>query len=196
MVRLGDRATVGVPFETVLAAAQSDAAWAQGTLWRTFAPAVHGFLRSRGSRDAEDLTSEVFMAVFDQLGTFHGGEAEFRSFLFTVAYRRLTDELRQRSRRGESEQWSPESDPRLTASAEETAEAQMGDAAAVAMIDALPVDQREVMTLRILADLTVEQIAQVTGKRAGAVKALQRRALENLRKKVSDNPYPFAHPER
>jgi RNA polymerase sigma-70 factor (ECF subfamily) len=196
MVRLGDRTTAGVSFETVLAAAQSDTAWALGTLWRTFAPAVHGFLRSRGSREAEDLTSEVFMTVFDQLGTFRGGEAEFRSFLFTIAYRRLTDELRQRSRRGEAEQWSPESDPRLTASAEETAEAQLGEAAAIALIDALPVDQREVMTLRILADLTVEQIAQVLGKRAGAVKALQRRALENLRKKVSDNPYPSAALER
>lgn len=196
MVRLGDRTTAGVSFETVLAAAQSDAAWAQGTLWRTFAPAVHGFLRSRGSREAEDLTSEVFMTVFDRLKSFHGGEAEFRSFLFTIAYRRLTDELRQRGRRGEAEEWTPESDPRLTASAEETAEAQMGDAAAIAMIDSLPVDQREVMTLRILADLTVEQIAQILGKRAGAVKALQRRALENLRKKASDNPYPSAALER
>ena len=196
MVRLGDRTTAGVSFETVLAAAQSDAAWAQGTLWRTFAPSVHGFLRSRGSREAEDLTSEVFMSVFDQLNTFRGGEAEFRSFLFTVAYRRLADELRQRSRRGMTAEWTAESDPRLTESAEHTAEAQMGEAAAIALIDALPVDQREVMTLRILGDLTIEQIAQITGKRAGAVKALQRRALDNLRKKVSDNPYPSSALER
>jgi len=49
----------------------------------------------------------------------------------------------------------------------------------------LPEDQRNVMVLRIVADLTVEQVAQVLGKRPGAVKALQRRALDSLRRKLS-----------
>ncbi len=36
--------------------------------------------------------------------------------------------------------------------------------------------------LRIFGDLTIDQIAQVLGKREGAVKALQRRGLESLRR--------------
>jgi RNA polymerase sigma-70 factor (ECF subfamily) len=48
----------------------------------------------------------------------------------------------------------------------------------------LPDDQRSVLLLRVLADLTVEQIAQVMGKSVGAVKALQRRGLRTLRDRL------------
>ena len=38
------------------------------------------------------------------------------------------------------------------------------------------------LTLRIVGDLTVEQVADVVGKKPGAVKALQRRGLATLRR--------------
>jgi RNA polymerase sigma-70 factor (ECF subfamily) len=43
-------------------------------------------------------------------------------------------------------------------------------------------DQREVLLLRVFGDLSIDQIAIVVGKRPGAVKALQHRALATLRK--------------
>lgn len=193
---LGDTRGAGVPFETVLAAAQSGAAWATTTLWREYAPSVAGFARGRGSRDPDDLASEVFLTVFDTLTTFVGSESQFRSYIFSIAYRRLVDELRQRARRGEMVEWHPEHDARSTQSAEDVAGRRSSDAAVLAMLDGLPEDQRNVMVLRIVSDLTVEQIAEVLGKKPGAVKALQRRALDGLRKKVSSDPYPFSSLER
>lgn len=171
-------------FETVLAAAQRGAAWACTAIWVTYAPAVSGFLAARGSREPEDLTSEVFLALFEGLDSFTGGERQLRTFVFTLAYRRLVDELRSRSRRGDTVEWTQEGDPRSVPSAETVAIARLEDARALALLDGLPDQQRDVMVLRIIADLTVEQVALVLGKRPGAVKALQRRALENLRKKV------------
>ena len=50
----------------------------------------------------------------------------------------------------------------------------------------LPDDQRDVLLLRILADLTAEQTAAVLGRTAPAVKALQRRALTTLRSEICD----------
>ena len=82
-------------------------------------------------------------------------------------------------------EWSPDCDGRAAASAEDEALTRVGDAAARMLLDGLPEDQRNVMVLRIVADLTVEQVAQVLGKRPGAVKALQRRALDSLRRKLS-----------
>lgn len=187
---LGDDA-----FATVLLAAQSGAPWACTNLWVDHAPAVMGFLRARGSLEPEDLTSEVFLAVFDQLDRFRGGEAEFRTFVFTIAYRRLVDELRRRSKRGIHEEWSDEADLRRSPSAEHEAMARLSDAATRAVLDGLPPDQRDVMVLRIIGDLTVEQVAEILGKRPGAVKALQRRALTSLRKKISDGRTP-ARPSR
>jgi RNA polymerase sigma-70 factor (ECF subfamily) len=192
----GERRAVGVPFATVLAAAQAGAPWASTTLWREYSPSIAGFARARGAREPEDLTSEVFLTVFEKLGTFDGTEAEFRSFIFSIAYRRLVDELRQRGRRGEAIAWTPELDCRSEPSAEDSASDRMSAASVLAILDTLPVDQRNVMVLRVVSDLTVEQVAEVLGKKPGAVKALQRRALEALRKKVSSQPYPFAALER
>ena len=186
----------GVPFETVLAAAQSGAPWATTALWREYSPGVAGFARGRGSRDPDDLASEVFLTVFDQLSTFSGSESDFRSFLFSIAYRRLVDELRQRARRGETVQWMPEHDARLEPSAEEVAHERFADSSVLSVLDGLPIDQRNVMVLRVVSDLTIDEIAEVLGKKPGAVKALQRRALESLRRKVSSEPYPFAGLER
>jgi RNA polymerase sigma-70 factor (ECF subfamily) len=50
----------------------------------------------------------------------------------------------------------------------------------------LPDDQRDVLLLRIVADLTVEQVAAVLGKTVPAVKGLQRRALTTLRRDIRD----------
>jgi RNA polymerase sigma-70 factor (ECF subfamily) len=123
--------------------------------------------------------------VFESLDAFVGAEAEFRSFIFSIAYRRLVDELRKRARRGEHSEWSARTDTRSTASAEEDALAQISEAAALALLDELTDDQRNVMVLRIVADLTVDEVAVILGKNPGTVKSLQRRALESLRKKVS-----------
>ncbi|TYL53630.1 RNA polymerase sigma factor [Agromyces mariniharenae] len=178
-------------FPAVLLAAQAGAKWACTNLWVDYAPAVAAFLRARGSLEPDDLTSEVFLAVFDQLDRFRGDEPAFRAFVFTIAYRRLTDELRRRSRHGVHEEWVDERDPRRSPSAEDVATSSLGDAATRALLDGLAPDQRNVMLLRIVADLTIEQAAEVLGKRPGAVKALQRRALESLRKKLARTRTPF-----
>jgi RNA polymerase sigma-70 factor (ECF subfamily) len=67
----------------------------------------------------------------------------------------------------------------------------MADASVRAAIDQLPPDQRSVLLLRILGDLTIEQIADAVGKRPGAVKALQRRGLHRL-----EEAYPLERPQR
>jgi RNA polymerase sigma-70 factor (ECF subfamily) len=51
------------------------------------------------------------------------------------------------------------------------------------LLDSLPETQRDVLMLRVVADLTVEQVATILGKSSGAVKQHQRRALNLLREK-------------
>ena len=52
-------------------------------------------------------------------------------------------------------------------------------------------DQREVLILRIVGDLTVEQVSLIVDKSIGAVKALQRRALTSLRRRVEREGVPL-----
>lgn len=179
-----DDVKVAVSFEEVLAAAQADAPWACTEIWVKWSPRVAGYLRSRGSSDPEDLTSEVFLTVFSKLPSFVGDEKAFKAFVFTVAHRRLVDELRARSRRGTHTEWTSEDDPRQASSAEDDALRDLGDTDARTLLDGLSGNQREVLLLRIFADLTIEQIADMLGKRPGAVKALQRRGLQAMRNKL------------
>jgi len=173
-------------FSGIFEAARSGDENAYSALWSRYAPGVAAYLRARGSRDPEDLTSEVFLAVFRDLGAFRGDEFGFRAYVYTVARRRLVDELRRRSRRPDPCSWSPLDDDRVHESAESCFVRREGSVWARSMIESLSPDQRDVLLLRIFGDLTIEQVAEVVGKRTGAVKALQRRGIATLRRKLDD----------
>lgn len=169
-------------FATLLASGRDGDPAALDALWRRYAPAVTAYLRGKGSDEPEELTSEVFLALFRQLSTFEGDESGLKALVFTIARRRLVDEIRKRGRRVDTVSWERELDHRTAPSAEETAVGMLGNVDARAMLQQLAPDQRDVLMLRIFGDLTIEQISQVLGKREGAVKALQRRGLESLRR--------------
>jgi RNA polymerase sigma-70 factor, ECF subfamily len=151
-------------------------------IWRRHAPAVAGYFLAHGADDAEDLTSEVFIGVFAKLRSFRGDEEDLRAFVFSVAHHRWVDELRRRSRRGRTDPYDEQADPRWVPSAEADALSSIDARRARELVEALPPDQREVMLLRFFGDLTLEQTASTVGKRVEAVKALQHRALARLRK--------------
>jgi RNA polymerase sigma-70 factor (ECF subfamily) len=173
---------VGAAFDDVLAAARAGAAWAFEVLYRDLSPAVTGYLRLHGAVDADDLASETFLAVFRGLAGFTGDEAGLRSWVFTIAHRRLVDDWRRRSRRP---QLADDGDALLPdtpgGDVEDDVLARLGTETVHRMCAGLPADQRSVLLLRVLADLTVEQVAAVMGRSVGSVKALQRRGLRTLR---------------
>lgn len=169
-----------------LRAAQAGEAWAARVLYESLAPRVLGYLRARGASEPEDLTSEVFLTVFTRLGSVTGGVAGLRTFTFSVAHARLVDDVRARARRSPTAPYEPEDDPRRAPSAEDDGLDRVQSARVRALLEQLVPDQRDVLVLRVLGDLTVDQVAEVLGKSSGAVKQLQRRGLLALRKLVSD----------
>lgn len=62
-----------------------------------------------------------------------------------------------------------------------------GDEAAQRIVALLPEDQAEVILLRVVADLSVEQVAAIVGKRPGTVRVLQSRGLKRLAERISKN---------
>ena len=179
------RSSIGELFPHVLAAAQAGAGWAAERLWRSLAPAVTGYLRLQGAAEPEDLASETFVGVFGGLASFTGTEAGFRSWVFTIAHRRLVDERRRAAR-----QPMP-AGPRTAPPAEELALGRLGARHVEELCRRLVPDQRDVLLLRLVAALTVEEAAAVLGKSAGAVKALQRRGLAAVRRAMSLEGVPL-----
>ncbi|MGN6473201.1 MAG: RNA polymerase sigma factor [Mycobacteriales bacterium] len=164
-----------------IAAARRGEAWALREIWQALSPKVQGYLTGRGVTDAEDLTSEVFIQVFERLPRFRGDEAALRTFVFSVAHARYVDHVRRLSRRGETVPFDALLHDGETASAEAEALRTISDERVREALESLSPDQRSVVLLRVVADLDLAQTAEVLGKSVGAIKSLQHRALGALR---------------
>ena len=173
----------GPEFASVLAAAQTGAAWALRRLYDGLAPAVYGYARTQGASDPEGVANDTFSRAFRRLPTFSGEEAQLRSWVFTIAHNLLIDERRRASRRPAEAGPLPDGHVgEVTPSAEDSVIAGLQEQRVRSILGQLPEDQREVLTLRLLGDLTIPQIAQLQNRSVGATKALQRRGLERLRR--------------
>ena len=170
----------------VLPAAQLGQAWAISAVYEELAPRVQGYLRGRGAAEPEDLTSEVFLAVLPRLATVTGGAAGLLTFVFSVAHARLVDDLRRRGRREPATEFDEAQDRRVSSSAEDGALDQVATDGVRMVLAGLPENQRDVLLLRIVADLTVDQVAEAIGRSPGAVKQLQRRGLLLLKAQLAD----------
>jgi RNA polymerase sigma-70 factor (ECF subfamily) len=177
-------------FDETLARARAGAGDAFTLLYQDLSRPVAAYIRTQGVADVEDLTSEVFLAVFTGLGRFTGDQAGFRSWVFTIAHHRVADHWRRAARAVPVTQYDPMDDDRTVPSAEAGALDSLGSQQVAAMLAGLTDEQREVLTLRVVGDLTVEQVAQVVGRSVGAVKALQRRALATLKRDIEAEAVP------
>ncbi|MDR6506121.1 RNA polymerase sigma-70 factor (ECF subfamily) [Arthrobacter oryzae] len=158
-------------------------------VYRSFASQVLGYLTARGVEDPEATMQDVFLAVLPRIDTISGGANGLRTFLFSVAHARMVDDHRRQSRTPAKQPFEPELDRRESSSAEAAAMLLVAPGEVLALLEVLGEDQREVLTLRIIADLTVDQVAEIMGKSAGAVKQLQRRALDRLREHSAVKDY-------
>lgn len=177
-------------FDEVLAAARLGQAWALTELYRRYAAPVAGYVRARSPAEPDDLVSEIFLSALTALDRFSGGESDFRGWLFTIAARRVVDDLRRRGRQLPTTAYDASDDARTVASAEDASLQRLGDEWARRVLDRLAPDQRDVLLLRVFADLTVEQVAQRLGKSVGAVKQLQRRGLAAVQRILAEQGVP------
>ncbi len=175
-------------FEAVLAAAQAGDDWAVGRLYDQIQPALLRYLRWQEAGIAEDLASEVWLAVAEGLRRFEGNEAAFKGWIFTIARRRLADHRRRVERRN-AHALPAEALPQLLADdpAELVTSRMSAQDAIAALTSALPAEQAEILVLRVVGGLPAEEVARVVGKRPGTVRVLQHRALRRLASQLRDD---------
>jgi RNA polymerase sigma-70 factor (ECF subfamily) len=158
-------------------------------VYRTLAPAVTGYLAGRGVDDPEGLAQDVFVTVLPRIGGIDGGVSGLRSFVFSVAHARVVDHYRRHERRPRNVDYDPVLDVRQVSSAEHEALISTGNSDAQLLIGKLKGDQKDVLLLRIVGEMSIDEVASALGKTPGAVKQLQRRALKALREHVSEEEW-------
>lgn len=138
-----------------------------------------GFARARGADDPEGLADDALVQMCRSIGTFDGNLAQLRAWVFTIARNRIIDERRRAGRRVDARPTDPSQLPDAAGMDAEVDPEQRERV--VALLADLTDDQREIIVLRIVVGLSVEETASVVGRRPGAVRALQHRALRTLR---------------
>ena len=147
--------------------------------YRALAPAVLGYLRAQRAPEPEDILGEVFLQVARDLAKFQGDDDDLRRWVFSIAHNRMLDALRRQARRPVI---ADRSVPEVAAPpAPDSLDPEL-----VAALDLLTPEQREVVVLRFVADLPLADVARITRRRVGAVKAMQHRALEALSHLLAD----------
>lgn len=157
-------------------------------MWHDLHPRLLRFLRGLDPVVAEDVESDAWLVAARDLASFRGDEGQFRAWMFTIARNRLIDSRRREARRPSVAippdafgDYSADDDPAVTAVDVLTADA------AVSLVRAcLPSDQAEVILLRVVGGLDVDEVAAIVGKRPGNVRVLQHRGLRRLAERIPD----------
>jgi len=156
---------------------------ALASLYRALNPPLLRYLRHHAGPVAEDVAADVWLALAPQLAGFGGSFAHLRALMFTIARRRVVDHYRFQARRPSGVPFDESFD---CAEAEETETLVLDEltaqGAVEALVHCLPADQAEIVLLRVLGELEIDEIASIVGKRAGAVRVAQHRALRRLQR--------------
>src|ERR1051325_6921588 len=158
-----------------------------GQLYDAYLERIYRFVyfRVEDQQTAEDITSQVFLKAWENLGRFQIGGTPFLAWLYTIAHNAVIDHYRTR---------------KVTAALEDVRLSDPGHAEAVEneidlnaemkvikeALQALTDDQQKVLTLRFIEGMSNNEIALHLGKREGAIRALQMRGLQALAKQLEE----------
>jgi len=154
-------------------------------VYTAYAPALFRFfLAAVGDRPtAEDLTSDVFKSAIEGLPRFRGPVEALGGWLFRIAHHDLSDYRRRQVRNLVQPLDDLLEEAALAGGAMDPEQLALdrveGDRVLAALRQLTP-DQREVLLLRLAANLTTPEVAGILNKSTDAVKALQHRGLASL----------------
>ena len=186
----------GHSLDSAVTAAKNGADWGWTALYKALAPTLTGYLRAQGAREPEDLMAEVFLQAVRSIDRFCGNGTAFRSWIFSIAHNKLVDDVRLRKRRPVD--LVPDAGHNMVHpnNVEDQAFRNMADRKVREMFSQLTPDQRNVLYLRMIGGLTLEEVAKVVGKPLSAVKALQRRGLGAIKRQLPAQGYQIEQPNR
>jgi len=163
--------------------------WAWEAAYQAYAKALTGFLvlRLRDRDDVAEALSETFLRALDRAATFRGDANSFRAWMFRIARNVSNDRLRYRQRQPDADHDVDPVDLLVGDHADRLIAEQ--DAAAVReALTSLDPDDQEVLWLRICGRLSSAEVGEIVGKRPGAVRMQQQRALTLLARRMGLQP--------
>jgi RNA polymerase sigma-70 factor, ECF subfamily len=154
-----------------------------GQLYDAYIERIYRYIYFRVADEelAEDITSQVFLKVWEKLGTYQVGQSPFMAWLYRIAHNAVIDYYRTKKVSIPLDEANPveishadETDERLDLQVKSQ---QLREA-----LHGLTQEQQQVLVLKFVSGLSTSEIAEQLGKQQGAVRALQMRGLQALAK--------------
>lgn len=161
-------------------------AWAW--FFTEFSGQIAGYARRMGVSDPDDVTGTVLETVARSVSNFSGSHSQFRSWVFSIAHARIVDDHRRRDRRPEIE--FTESHDRTQAGADTLIVS--GDPELEVAMNQLTEEQRSLLHLRFVLELSTKEIARVTEKSEVATRVALHRCSKRLRELLSSGDLEMA----
>jgi len=142
----------------------------------------HIYYMVGNTAEAEDLTAQTFLRAWEAIERYQVRGAPFVSWLLRIAHNLGVSHLR--SRRETSQIHEGIVDDKLRRDPEwsyaQTAEEELVREAILRLRE----EQRQVIILRFIEDLDYREVAEIIGKSVAAIRVIQHRALNSLRKQM------------
>jgi len=137
--------------------------------------------------ESQDLTGQTFLKAFENIDSYEMRDVAFSSWLYRIAHNLVVDYFRRESKR---ESVPIEEHPMVLATEGnpvETVLADMDSDRLYRAMQKLTHDQREIVVLKFIDNLSNAQVAEIMGISVGAVKSAQKRGLLALNRILSDS---------
>jgi RNA polymerase sigma-70 factor (ECF subfamily) len=158
---------------------------ALASLYSTYYPKIYNyaFLQLGDIHAAEDLASEVMLKVLESIKKYQFKGTPFSAWVFRIARNRLIDLHRRRKRHGEVNLTEPLAAMQI--GPQTLAERALDRGQLQLALRYLTDEQRQVIVLKFIEGFDNASVARVLGRSEGAIKSLQHRALNSLRRVMS-----------
>ena len=152
-----------------------------GLLYDGYQPKIYRFILVKvGHREeAEDLTHQVFLKAWQNIGAYQERGIPFSGWLYQIARNQVIDHYRTKKVHASLDLLEDEipSEERLEHALESTFSLEQ----VRKVMKQLTPDQEDVLLMRFVDDLSIKDVAKTIKKSEGAVKLLQYRAIEKLK---------------
>ena len=155
-------------------------------IYERYSAAIYRYIYFRvGEAElAEDLQAEVFLRMLEGMERYEDRGWPISAWLYRIAHDRTVDTMRRRRSRQHVplEAWSGTCD-----GPDSAVDVQLDYEELNQMLNDLTDEQRQVIRLRFMANMSVQEVARKLGRTEGSVKALQHRGIQSLARRLSTN---------
>jgi RNA polymerase sigma-70 factor (ECF subfamily) len=162
-----------------------------GLLYNHYVPPIYRFIymKVNGREESEDLTHEVFLAAWQNLYRYKSQGFPFSSWLYQIARNRVIDFYRVQKNYANIETVDAEF-VSVSHGLEERIDGDLNLQKIKGALKALSHDQQDVLIMKFIEDLSHAEIAAALKKSEGAVRLIQHRAIQALKRIVTQETEP------